>query len=209
VRRLRDPDRANEPLRSREAEPAHARAMIERVATASADLVEIDGLARLCNMDEAFSIREELTRPWARVWVTKLPKHDRASHEELARGLSVRARGASTDVAAFLVAWHVADELHVLNVATSPAERRRGIATALMLEALRYATDQRVRIVLLEVRRSNRAAIKLYRKLGFTAMGIRPGYYSDNNEDAVEMVIALDPSTGTVVPGRDEVRIEL
>ena len=46
--------------------------------------------------------------------------------------------------------------------------------------------------VLLEVRRSNAAAIALYRALGFFAMGVRARYYPDD-EDAVEMVLALRP----------------
>ncbi len=74
--------------------------------------------------------------------------------------------------------------------------------------ALRYAAETRIRIVILEVRRSNRAAIKLYRGLGFTAMGVRPRYYADNDEDAIEMMLALDPDTGRILPGRDEIRID-
>jgi ribosomal-protein-alanine N-acetyltransferase len=110
--------------------------------------------------------------------------------------------------AGFLVAWHVADELHVLNVAIAPPMRRRGLARALMDEALAYAAAEHVRIVLLEVRRSNRPAIKLYRAFGFTALGVRPGYYADNNEDAIEMILALDPESGRALPGRDEIRID-
>ena len=49
--------------------------------------------------------------------------------------------------------------------------------------------------VLLEVRRSNAPAIALYRALGFFAMGVRARYYPDD-EDAVEMVLALDLETG-------------
>jgi len=108
-----------------------------------------------------------------------------------------------------LIAWHVADELHVLNVATAPLLRRRGIARALMEEALLYSSREHVRILLLEVRRSNRAAIKLYRGFGFTALGVRPAYYADNDEDALEMILALDPESGRVLPGRDEIRIDV
>ncbi len=131
---------------------------------------------------------EELGRPWARVWSA--------------------APAAGAEPAAFLVAWHVADELHVLNVATVPPLRRRGFARALMDEALAYAAAQRIRIVLLEVRRSNRPAIKLYRGFGFTALGVRPGYYADNDEDAIEMILGLDPESGRALPGRDEIRID-
>ncbi len=136
-------------------------------------------------MDEAH-LRDELARPWARLWV---------------------ARERGEQVAAFLVAWHVADELHVLNVATHPDRRRRGLARALMNEAVSYARRQKMKHVLLEVRRSNRAAIALYRATGFFAMGVRARYYPDD-EDAVEMVLLLDPETGDVVAHADEVRLE-
>jgi ribosomal-protein-alanine N-acetyltransferase len=155
---------------------------------ADADLAAVDAIARACFGDKASSLAEELSRPWARLWSARLAP-----------------AGAAVG---FLVAWHVADELHVLNVATAPAMRRRGVARTLMDEALGYAMAHRVRIVLLEVRRSNRAAIKLYRGLGFTALGVRPGYYSDNNEDAIEMILAIDPETGLPLPGRDEIRID-
>jgi ribosomal-protein-alanine N-acetyltransferase len=151
-----------------------------------AEIAILDEIARASFTEGGFSVEEELTRPWSRIWIA----HDEGR------------------VAGFLIAWHVADEVHVLNVATAPALRRRGVATALMLEALAYAATSHVRIVLLEVRRSNRPAILLYRRLGFTAMGIRPNYYSDDGEDAVEMVLGLDPETGRALPGRDEVRLD-
>ena len=160
---------------------------VARVLEPAADLAIVDDIARASFTEGGFSVDEELTRPWSRIWVARTREH----------------------VVAFLIAWHVADELHILNVATAPAVRRRGVATAIMSEAMVYARGNRVRIVLLEVRRSNRPAIKLYRSLGFTAMGIRPNYYSDDGEDAVEMMIGLDPSTGRVLPGRDEVRLEV
>jgi ribosomal-protein-alanine N-acetyltransferase len=152
------------------------------------ELPLVDAIARSGFAESGFSVAEELERPWARVWS------------------AAPAEGA--DPAAFLVAWHVADELHVLNVATTPALRRRGFARALMVEALAYAAAARVRIVLLEVRRSNGAAIKLYRGLGFTVLGVRPGYYADNDEDAIEMILGLDPESGRALPGRDEIRID-
>ena len=44
-----------------------------------------------------------------------------------------------------------------------------------------------VRRMTLEVRVSNEIAQRLYAKLGFEPSGIRPGYYSDNMEDALIM----------------------
>jgi [ribosomal protein S18]-alanine N-acetyltransferase len=45
--------------------------------------------------------------------------------------------------------------------------------------------------VMLEVRRSNIQAQKLYESLGFVATGIRKGYYSDDGEDALAMTLEL------------------
>jgi ribosomal-protein-alanine N-acetyltransferase len=135
-------------------------------------------------------VRSELERTWAHLWVARRPN----------------AEGERTPTLAFVATWLVQDELHVLNVATRRSARRRGLARKLLDHALQFAVERGVRIVLLEVRRSNSAAIGLYRKLGFIAMGLRAKYYSDG-EDAVEMVLRLDPVTGKVIPGRDEVRV--
>jgi ribosomal-protein-alanine N-acetyltransferase len=174
--------------KAREERPITANVVVRRLGAADeAELAAVEAIAREC-FDDAFSAREELGRPWSRLWSARFAE--------------------DAEPAGFLVAWHVADELHVLNVATLPAMRRRGVARALMDEALAYATAQHVRILILEVRRSNRPAIKLYRGLGFTALGVRPGYYADNGEDAIEMMLGLDPDTGRVLPGKDEIRID-
>ena len=65
--------------------------------------------------------------------------------------------------------------------------RRRGIATALLERLFELTDDGSRRGYTLEVRVSNDGAIKLYERLGFTARGIRRGYYTDNREDALIM----------------------
>ena len=146
-------------------------------------------------------LRGEMGRSWAHVWVRR-PVSTSASDTSGANGAS---NGMARPVA-FLATWLVQDELHVLNVATDPAHRRHGHARALLDHALRFAASRGVRLLLLEVRRSNAAAIGLYRRFGFTAIGVRARYYPDD-EDAVEMVLRIDPSTGEVLEGRDEVRV--
>jgi len=154
-------------------------------AMQASDLPAVAAIEGATHMDEA-QLKEELARTWARLWV---------------------AREDGEVVVAFLVSWHVADELHVLNVATREDRRRRGIGRALMDVVVEYARGQRVRHVLLEVRRSNGSAIALYRRVGFFAMGVRARYYPDD-EDAVEMVLMLDPETGAIVAHDDEVRLD-
>ena len=85
----------------------------------------------------------------------------------------------------YIIYWILADEMHLLNLAVHPALRRRGIARSLLTAALHQARTQGVGVVWLEVRPSNSAAIALYHSFGFEEIGVRPGYYTDNGEDAL------------------------
>lgn len=126
--------------------------------------------------------------------------------EELSRTWSVvRVLRASTGgpICAFVNFWLVRDEVHVLNLATSPGARRRGYAGLLLSDALRFARSHRARFITLEVRRSNCAAQHLYRSFGFAAIGVRPRYYVEDDEDAVVMLLTLDPDTGLPEPRED------
>ena len=105
-------------------------------------------------------------------------------------------------VVGFLLAWSVADELHLLELASHPERRRKGFGRALLAALIEHARHARKRLLLLEVRRSNQAAIELYESAGFQKTGVRRGYYSDTGEDAVEMRITFDPSSGEIVPER-------
>jgi len=51
--------------------------------------------------------------------------------------------------------------------------------------------QKRCTLATLEVRRSNAAALELYRSFGFRPVGIRPNYYVDEGEDAIVMVLDL------------------
>ncbi len=141
-----------------------------------------------CFAQSTVNVTAELERPWSHVWVA-------------------RQGGEDAEPRAFMLSWVVADELHILSVATLPPYRRQGLARALLQYAMEFARIRKVRAIFLEVRRSNEVAIRLYRAFGFSAIGIRPRYYADNFEDAIEMILTLDPVTGNVVPGQDEVRV--
>jgi len=92
----------------------------------------------------------------------------------------------------YIVCWIVADELHILDLATDPARRRTGIARHLVLEALKNAYERCVRRTFLEVRASNEAALNLYEGLGFVRSIVRKGYYDLPVEDAVVMSLEQD-----------------
>jgi ribosomal-protein-alanine N-acetyltransferase len=94
---------------------------------------------------------------------------------------------AGGEVRGYLMAWRVVDQLHVLNLATDPARRRAGVATALLAAALGGARAAGLREITLEVREGNVAARSFYLRHGFAVVGRRPRYYGDNNEDALIM----------------------
>jgi ribosomal-protein-alanine N-acetyltransferase len=87
-------------------------------------------------------------------------------------------------VVGYAISWFVVDQGELGNIAVDAAWRRKGIARALVVAALDRARDRGIREVYLEVRRSNTAAQKLYRQLGFRQVGIRHGYYVKPTEDA-------------------------
>ena len=97
------------------------------------------------------------------------------------------ARDAVGDIVGYHCFWIVFEELRLMNLAVSESMRRKGIARALVTEALRMGLDQSASRAVLEVRASNRAAHSLYHRMGFVQVSIRPKYYSNPNEDAVLM----------------------
>jgi ribosomal-protein-alanine acetyltransferase len=87
----------------------------------------------------------------------------------------------------FLMARMMVPEAEILNVAVAGAQRRNGIATALLAEAENAIRIQQVKRMFLEVRESNEGAIAFYRKHGFAKSGTRPRYYRNPVESAVLM----------------------
>ena len=84
-----------------------------------------------------------------------------------------------------------AGEAHLLNLCMDRAWRRYGFGELLLAELISRARHANVWQMLLEVRPSNEAALRVYRKYGFRPIGRRRGYYraDDGREDA--MVLAL------------------
>jgi ribosomal-protein-alanine N-acetyltransferase len=89
-------------------------------------------------------------------------------------------------VAGFVVSRQVADqEREILNIAVHPDFRRLGIAS----ELLRGEITRSPGTHFLEVRESNLAARRLYERMGFQAVGTRPGYYENPPETGIVMRI--------------------
>jgi len=110
--------------------------------------------------------------------------------EKTSRSLVIKKRQQEKPerVIAYLCFRLLEDEMHIVNLAVDPAHRRRGVATFLLEYSLRLAKGYGAKKALLEVRASNQAAMRLYRKTGFCGAGRRQKYYSETREDAVVMI---------------------
>ncbi|MFO7646033.1 MAG: ribosomal protein S18-alanine N-acetyltransferase [Desulfosarcina sp.] len=128
--------------------------------------------------------RASFDSPWSRAFFVEELGRDWARLEALCPAPGVGP-------VAFINYWVVRDEIHILKVATHPAHRRRGFGTQLLSRAMSQAPGLGIRYVTLEVRRSNEAAIALYRRFGFEPIGIRPRYYEESKEDAIVMLLTF------------------
>lgn len=82
---------------------------------------------------------------------------------------------------------------HVVSIAVLPEYRRRGIANALLTDALKSLSEYSIGECYLEVRISNKPAIQLYKNLGFSNSRQIVAYYRDG-EDAYLMVKPMGSS---------------
>ena len=87
-------------------------------------------------------------------------------------------------VISYVFSTVVLDEANIDRIAVKKAHRNQKIATELLIELENRLKNKGVKKVLLEVRRSNAVAIKLYSSLGYEKIFERKNYY-ENGEDAL------------------------
>jgi ribosomal-protein-alanine N-acetyltransferase len=136
------------------------------------------------DLDEVHRIESRLfVDPWSRqAFLTDL-KNDFA-HPIVAR--------FEKKVAGYASLYQAADELQIGNLAVSPDFHQRGIGTKLLEYIIKLAHDSHKRLVVLEVRQSNTAALNLYKKFGFKVAGKRKYYYHKPVEDALIMIRGVE-----------------
>ena len=114
------------------------------------------------------------------------PWSEKSVASELENPLSLWLVALEGDtVAGYVGSQTVMGETDMMNVAVSPAYRRRGIARELIQALLRELACQGSHRLTLEVRASNAPARALYESLGFAQVGRRPNYYRNPKEDAL------------------------
>ena len=120
--------------------------------------------------------------PWSASSLELLTK------EGIGVGMVCRKDGIVCAYGGMLVA---VDEGQITNIATHPDFRRMGYGHAVVESLIKYAKNNRLDSISLEVRESNKAAIELYSSLGFKVEGKRKDFYKKPTEAALVMVLRI------------------
>jgi [ribosomal protein S18]-alanine N-acetyltransferase len=143
------------------------------------EMTEIRELAR-ADLGQIEPIeRRSYPTPWSRsMFASELAKPS---------SICLGAFEADNGLVGYLIISRYVDAWHVMNIAVDPDHRGRGVAKALFDRLFELTAGDGARGFTLEVRVSNKEAIRLYDRLGFRSKGVRRGYYTDNREDALIM----------------------
>jgi [ribosomal protein S18]-alanine N-acetyltransferase len=121
----------------------------------------------------------------------------------LRKGRLYRAAWEGEEIAGYIGFFMVDDEAHMTTVATAPAFQRRGVATVMIVDALRTLRSDGVKHISLEVAANNTPAQSLYRRFGFAPVGVRKNYYPVTGQDALVMWV-YDIDSGDYAARLDE-----
>ncbi|MDF2923130.1 MAG: alanine acetyltransferase [Paenibacillaceae bacterium] len=136
--------------------------------------MKVDDIDFICEIEQ-----EAFPTPW-----TPGAFHNELTNNHFAHYLVMEVDNA---IAGYAGMWIIMDEAHITNIAVRTGYRGRKLGERLLLELRSHAGKHGAKRMTLEVRVTNRVAQNLYEKLGFRSVGVRKGYYTDNNEDALIM----------------------
>jgi ribosomal-protein-alanine N-acetyltransferase len=108
------------------------------------------------------------------------------------RNFSLRVAEEEGTVCGLVVFRMMADEAEILNLAVDSSQRRRGMGSRLIEDAIAASKAAGVKMIFLEVRDSNEAARNFYARMGFTEAGRRRQYYRQPAEDALVLVLRVE-----------------
>lgn len=141
--------------------------------------------ARKEHLDDILRIEEEcFSLPWTREQLEKQLDEDRY--------VFLAAEDEAGAAVGYVGLMYVLDEGYISNVAVTLSHRREGIADMLLSELYKKAREKKLSFLTLEARLGNIAAQSLYKKHGYTQVGLRKNFYDKPREDAVLMTCYLN-----------------
>lgn len=109
------------------------------------------------------------------------PWSETVFRDELAADNRIYMVADDGSIAGFGGLMLVGEEGHVTNLLVHPRVRRTGVGRRLLVGLVAAAIDAGARHLTLEVRTRNQPARALYASLGLAPVGVRPGYYGDDD----------------------------
>ena len=88
-------------------------------------------------------------------------------------------------MAGYVIVYFAADESEIARIAVDEKFRRQGVAGALLDEMERVLAGKGIVRLMLDVRKSNAAALRFYLSRGFKEDGVRKNFYTNPIEDAI------------------------
>lgn len=117
------------------------------------------------------------------------PWSKRSFEDELTNRFSIPLVVKSgTRIVGYACLWHIYEQMEIANIAVSPEFRGKGVGSTMMKRVLEVAKEKGCRSIILSVRKSNSAAISLYRRFGFAELERKKRYYRLPSEDGIIMI---------------------
>ena len=108
-------------------------------------------------------------------------------YDELACSFSIfLVARVNEEIAAYIAAWRVTDELQINSIAVKSKFRGMGLGKSLIDEAVKFYNDNKPEKIILEVAEKNTQAILFYLKNGFIKSGLRKNFYINDNAILME-----------------------
>lgn len=142
------------------------------IPAAAAHLDQVEKIEKACFAD-----------PWSRTVFEDVLSLDNA--------VFLSAQAENGTISGYIICTTVLDEGNVDNIAVCPDCRRQGVASSLLAAFHQYGREHGLTSLFLEVRPSNRNAIRLYERFGYSEVGRRKNYYLSPKEDAIIMRLEL------------------
>jgi [ribosomal protein S18]-alanine N-acetyltransferase len=136
--------------------------------------MRLEDIPVICSIE-----KESFTTPW-----TAAAFQNELTNNQFAKYMVLECDGG---IVGYGGMWLIMEEAHVTNIAIGADYRGRKLGDKLLTEMQRTASRLGAQRMTLEVRPSNEVAQRLYAKKGFRSVGVRRGYYTDNQEDALIM----------------------
>lgn len=134
----------------------------------------------MADVDAVLAIEQQIhAHPWTRgMFVDSLTSHYLCKVFEL-----------QDEMIGYVILMPALDEVHLLDIGIAKAHQGKGLGFKLFNIISVLCKNDKLSRMLLEVRRSNAAALALYRKAGCVEIGVRRDYYPalQGREDALVM----------------------